>query len=173
MDTKRYVLTGGPGVGKSTTIRLLQDKGFEVVSETAQEIIESEMRKQAGILPWTDLYQFQEIVLEQQLQKEESAISSKVFLDRSIIDGHAYCILGNIQTPTRLHESAIGRYDKIFVLDPLPTYENNSYRKEDKQTALRAHAAIQDAYRYFGYDIISIPPIDPDERVRMILAHVQ
>jgi len=37
--TTRHVITGGPGVGKTTTLELLASRGYATVRETARDII--------------------------------------------------------------------------------------------------------------------------------------
>jgi predicted ATPase len=36
---KKYVLTGGPGTGKTTVLEILSLRGYNIISETAREII--------------------------------------------------------------------------------------------------------------------------------------
>jgi predicted ATPase len=50
---RRYVLTGAPGAGKTSVLRVLQELGFAVVEEAATDVIGSEQR--LGIEePWQD-----------------------------------------------------------------------------------------------------------------------
>lgn len=49
---KRYIITGGPGVGKTTLIKYLEEQGEAVIHEAATDIIKSEIDK--GIEePWS------------------------------------------------------------------------------------------------------------------------
>lgn len=167
--TKKYVLTGGPGVGKSTLIELLEARGYLTILETARMIIETEQIKNSDVVPWKNLQKFQNRVAEIQLQKETGLGEGEIFLDRGIIDGYAYCKLGNIAAPGILVDNARGRYDKVFLLAPLPGYENDPVRKEKKKLQAVLHAMIEDAYREFGYDLISVPVLPIHERVEFIL----
>jgi ATPase subunit of ABC transporter with duplicated ATPase domains len=40
----RYVLTGAPGAGKTSVLRVLHEQGFAVVEETATDVISREQR---------------------------------------------------------------------------------------------------------------------------------
>lgn len=65
---EKYVLTGGPGTGKTTLLKELAKRGYQTVPEAARLVIQEEQRKEQGkgeqgILPWTDLYKFQKIFL--------------------------------------------------------------------------------------------------------------
>lgn len=53
---EKYVITGGPGVGKTTLLNHLQvtNPNYSFLNETAREIILEESQKnQNPILPWT------------------------------------------------------------------------------------------------------------------------
>lgn len=44
---RRYIVTGGPGVGKTTIINFLEAQGYAVIHEAATDIIEAE--KSCGV----------------------------------------------------------------------------------------------------------------------------
>lgn len=166
---KKYVLTGGPGVGKSAVMDILIARGYSVVPETARMIIEEEQAKNSDILPWKDLLRFQEVVARRQLAAEMEIRGQEVFLDRGIVDGYAYCKQGNVPVPKDLTDNARGRYDAVFSLAPLARYENDHVRKEDKEFQAVIHAMIEDAYKEFGYDIIHVPALHIHERAEFVL----
>lgn len=166
---KKYVLTGGPGVGKSAMIDIFVARGYSIVPETARMVIEEEQARNSDILPWRDLLRFQEVVARKQLEAEMKICEQEVFLDRGIVDGYAYCKQGNIPAPKNLIDNARGRYDAVFLLAPLAHYENDHVRKEDKEFQAVIHALIEEAYRKFGYDIIHVPALHIHERAEFIL----
>lgn len=166
---KKYVLTGGPGVGKSAVMDILVARGYSIVPETARMVIQEEQAKNSDILPWKDLLQFQEVVARRQLEAEMKICEQEVFLDRGIVDGYAYCKQGNVSAPKDLIDNARGRYDAVFLLAPLAHYENDHVRKEDKEFQVVIHAMIEDAYREFGYNIIHVPALHIHERAEFIL----
>lgn len=166
---KKYVLTGGPGIGKTTVIEILSSIGYEIVPEAARIIIEEEQLKNSGALPWKDLERFQTLVAQKQLEDEEKIKKEVVFLDRGIIDGYGYCTLANIQPPELILNNASNRYEKVFILEPLELYENDSVRFENHSEAKKIHRAIIEAYQHFGYEPIFVPVMSPDDRVKFIL----
>ena len=169
---KKYVLTGGPGIGKTTVIEILASMGYKVIPEAARMVIEEEQIKNSEILPWKNLSKFQEIVAMRQLQAEEkiqSNVGQSVFLDRGIIDGYGYCLRGGVTPPTSITDNAKNRYEKIFVLDPLELYEKDNVRFEDKEEAQKSHLNIIEAYKNFGYEPIFVPVMPPEDRVEFIL----
>jgi len=46
----KYVITGGPGTGKTTLIHELQQQRYAIVPEAAGQIIQEEQQKKEGIL---------------------------------------------------------------------------------------------------------------------------
>ncbi len=50
-DTKRFILTGAPGSGKTTIIHALEAQGFAVIPEAATDIIAKEQLK-GTLEPW-------------------------------------------------------------------------------------------------------------------------
>jgi len=168
-SSRKHVLTGGPGVGKTTVIEILASKGYAIIPEAARIIMEEEQIKNSDIVPWKNLAIFQEAVAKRQLMAEAHIKAPITFLDRGLIDGYAYCMQGNIPAPKMLIEHVKDRYDKVFLLAPLPIYENDTVRKEKKYFQISIHSMIQDAYKKFGYNLIHVPVLAPDERVTFIL----
>jgi len=170
----RYVLAGGPGIGKSTLIEILASRGYAIVPETARIIIEEEKLKKSDALPWKDVQRFQELVAIRQIKAERECKAPVAFLDRGLIDGYAYCKISDVFVPKKLVEAArkkdgTPRYDKIFLPDLLPFYENAEYRKEDRKMQIKIHNAIGEAYKKFGYKVIPVPVLSPEKRADFIL----
>ena len=168
----RYVITGGPGIGKTTVLDILSTLGHQIVPEAAREVIEAEQAVNGDALPWKDSNKFQEKVLELQLRYEGAASGQPVFCDRGIVDGHGYSTFFGGKAPEEIARLGRGRYSKVFVLDRLPTYQKDSARLEDEDTAIGIHLAVVDAYKNFGYDPILVPVLTPHERVDYVLARI-
>jgi predicted ATPase len=166
---KRYVITGGPGIGKTTVIEILAARGFKVVPEAARMVIGEEQASGGRALPWIDLEQFQARVAQKQLQLEQDADGPVVIHDRGIIDGYAYARMGNVQPPEVIERLGRDRYSAVFILDPLPGYVTDPARRENKEEALRIHDAIVDAYKRFDYAPVIVPVLVPEERASFIV----
>ena len=55
ISTKNYyVLTGGPGTGKTSLINGLSEKGYCCIPEVAREIIKKQVNNRGSALPWAD-----------------------------------------------------------------------------------------------------------------------
>lgn len=182
---KKYIITGGPGVGKTAVLKGLQELGRVTVPEAARAIIEEEQKKEKeiagyrGIVPWNNLALFQDLVIGRQLQYEmEASFSSgKIFLDRSFVDPIAYAELGNVAPPGEIYKLIEeAGYSRVFFLEELGFYNQDEERKEDPELARRIHEKLYEVYDRFGFDIVAVPVYSPEkeanieERVKFILS---
>lgn len=173
MKTYKYVLTGGPCVGKTTILELIAKLGVaKIVPEAARYVIEIEQSQNGDALPWKDNVKFQQRVMETQLKFEGDLEEGVVFLDRGLIDGYGYCNHFDTATPEGLIELSIGRYEKVFLLDQLLNYKNDESRLENLEEATKIHEAIADAYISLGYEVVRVPVLSPEDRVEFILSRI-
>ncbi len=169
---KKVVITGGPSIGKTTVIELLAARGYATVPEAARLVIIEERVKDSDLLPGKNLAGFQEVVVQKQLALEAAAEGEIVFLDRSVVDGVAYCRLGNVPVPPEIHTVGKNRYDHIFLLDSLGIYVEDGVRSKDLEDAEQLQLLVEEAYKEFGYAIVRVPVLTPEERVDFILARI-
>lgn len=172
----KYVITGGPGCGKTSVIGELQKMGNYVVEEAAKPIIEQQLAIDGPNLPWKDRLAFQKDVLEMQ-KKMEGKIPSyeTAFLDRGANDGMAYLLLDSIEPPQEFCNGINAHsYDGVFLLDELPAwaYKNTACRTEDLQTAREISTLIHKAYANAGYDVVRVPFMTVPERAEHILSEI-
>ncbi|HEY1037402.1 MAG TPA: ATP-binding protein [Candidatus Paceibacterota bacterium] len=184
---RKYVLTGGPCVGKTTVINIFAERGFSTVPEVARAIIERELEAGSDILPWKNTERFQHAYAEEQRRAEltlpehiEHAQDRRaVFMDRSIIDGQAFCVFGNVPVPeiTPAHVSELrdrnDEYDVIFILDPLERYEFDDGRVFKPEESLKLHELVREAYEYYGFQTVRVPLLPPEDRADYILSKVR
>ena len=176
MPTKIPV-TGGPGTGKTTTLNLLA-KEHTIVREVARDLIDTQMKIEGGILPWTDIMTFQHMVHAVQKQRERDLTPGYVFLDRSHIDQLAYVDVFHSRQDeddflfyTRQLVESANYTPFAFILDPVPEEimeADPNYRKEDPETALVIHRALEKVYTEFGIDLLTVPFMPVQERVDFI-----
>src|SRR5262249_13880543 len=88
----RFILTGGPGVGKTTTLLELEGLGYPCVGESARAIISERLRK--GMPPRPNPVAFSLEILSYDLLKYDScpAGAQSVFFDRGIVDALGMCV---------------------------------------------------------------------------------
>jgi predicted ATPase len=171
--TKKYILTGAPGSGKSAIVLELEQRGEIVVREAAEDIIKLNQAK--GIeRPW-ELENFQDQILDLQIQREYRIPRTLGYaiIDRGILDGLAYLNMES-KTAKRINEE-LGRdsripYSKtIFLIEQLGTIDKNKVRREDYLEALKLEKKFEGIYQEYGFNIERIPALPVKERADIIL----
>jgi len=168
----KIVLTGAPGSGKSSTIRILEyDYGERTIAEAAEDMIKT-LRKRGYEKPW-ELSDFQDQILDLQLQREQKVeqLEGRVFIDRGILDGLAYHQLrGQNEAMKWAIENARGRYSRVFLIErEKGRVEKNGIRFENEDEAQRLQDLQYQNYTNAGYNVKRIPWLTPEERARMII----
>ncbi len=168
-----YVLTGGPGFGKSTLIDYLQNLGYKTGNEVAREIIHEQQNIDGNILPGKDIRSFQKEVLKRRLAFYGSVDSSEIaFSDRAIPDQIAFARFNGFGTPDVLvRYSEEFRYnEKVFVVPPWgKIYRNDAERTESFEKACELHRIIVEVYQELNYILIELPFADIKQRAEFIL----
>lgn len=169
----KIVITGTTCAGKTTTLNLLKERGFNVVSESALEIINEQNAIDGDILPTKNVKKFQEAILDRQLKKESELLDDKdFFLDRSIVDQYGYCNFFKIECPQKVFDLAKGRYEKVFLLEPL-NFIDNRFDHENREDQLNIDKEIRKAYEYFDYEYTLVPFDKPEIRLEFILNNIK
>lgn len=172
----RYIISGGPGFGKTSIIRELENRNYRSIHEISRSIIKDQMEKGGDILPWKNLSAFSGLVFEQRLaqhrQIEHDAIH---FFDRGIVDVIAYMQKDNLLIPAH-YLDAVNKhhYNQLVFLTPpwKEIYLKDEERKEDFDNALIIHRLIEQTYNQLGYQTINIPMIDVKQRVDFIIDNI-
>ena len=73
MSDHFFVVTGGPGAGKTSLITELSRRGFHTILESGRAIIREEMARGGDALPWADRMAYAERMLEQDLRAYRTA----------------------------------------------------------------------------------------------------
>lgn len=174
MAGKRCVLTGGPGVGKTTLIEELKDLGYQTIPEVYAVLYEQAATENRLATFFIDPVALYENILKEQIQWEQSLDGQAIaFLDRSTIDIIAFAKHFNVLLPNEFTIRAKRSYDIIFFLEPLPKnlYKQCNERKESYQEAESLHHLIKKTYIEHGYapqQLIEVPFGTIQERIDFI-----
>ncbi len=172
LKIKKFVITGGPGAGKTTLILKLEEMGEVVVHESASDHIK--LRQDQGITePWKEKF-FQTDILKLQLFRESRIPkkSKRVFIDRGIIDGLAYLDKRSNEYKSIYKEAKKSKYTKVFFVESLKNVEKTKIRRENKKEAEKLAKKFKEIYCSFGFEVIVIPAVSVGERVQLILNHL-
>lgn len=171
---RKYVVTGGPGCGKTTLIDEMKKKGYYTIPEVARQIIDEQLKNGGNLLPWTNRDGFQRKVAEVQRDLESKIpIKKTAILDRGMLDGLAYYLNDNIKPPEGLYDPSNTNYEVIFIPDELPNYVNDEARMEDLETARKLHKLLRDVYEKAGYVVKNVPVMSPEERANYIEEYIR
>jgi predicted ATPase len=169
-----FVISGGPGAGKTTTLIELARLGFRYIPEVARQIIQEQVQSGGKALPWADRAAYTELMLQRSIEsfKEHTHISEPMFADRGIPDTLGYARLIGLHE-TSLIQSACRQYRYapiVFLVPPWrEIYETDHERKQDFAEAERTYHQIVEVYRECGYETVVLPKTTPFARAQFIL----
>jgi predicted ATPase len=177
---KRYILTGTPGAGKTSIIRLLESLGHLVVEEAATDII-AVARLRGDPAPERQPGFIDDIVtLQKQRQMQVSEAPAAVqFYDRSPACTHALSVFLGYPISAALADE-IARIEReriyerqVFFIENMGFCEPTEARRISFADALEFERVHLETYRSLGYECIMVPPRNPWERAREITERVE
>ena len=174
MSTKKIVITGGPGTGKSTLINELINRNYTCLEEISREVTLNAQKQGIDQLFLTNPLLFSELLLKGRLKQYESAKTCEdeiVFFDRGIPDVIAYMDYAGNTYPEHFKDSAKQSvYDTVFILKPWKgIYKSDNERYESFEQAEIIHDYLLNTYQDYNYDPIDVPFGTVSERTDFIL----
>ena len=160
---RKIVLTGGPGVGKTSILETLSELNFDTRKEVFTDIFakaheagsfNEEFLRSAELL--------EKLISSQKALEAREAKSEFLFLDRCRADILGFCKNLEIHPPESdsnwLNKN---EYDLVFIIEPLPArfYEQNSIRRQTQTEALDHHNKIIEHYTTFS----KVNKLDPED----------
>jgi len=170
---RKYIITGGPGMGKTSLIDALRAEGYPVFDELARQIIKEEQEKQSNNLPWIDYNGFSNLIFERMQRQfhktEEHTIS---FYDRGIPDILGYLRWKGLPEPGFYKEAIqeYGYHTTVFVTPPWQDiYATDDERKESFEESKDLYDNLTAVYREMNFKLVELPKVSVADRLDIIL----
>jgi predicted ATPase len=178
LSTKKIVITGGPGTGKTSIINELIKRNITCLEEISRQVTLDAQKRGIDQLFLTEPLLFSDMLLEgrqKQYVEAETYDSPYIFLDRGIPDVVAYMDFFKTDYPERFVNACEAHtYDHVFILGPWQEiYTSDNERYENFDQAVEIHHCLVDTYSKYGYDLHDVPFESVEKRTDFILNIVE
>jgi predicted ATPase len=172
--TKKYIITGGPGAGKTSLLQALKTAGYPCSEEASRQLITEEVVKGSQCLPWIDLPCFANKVLQRMvaLYNQTAENAGITFFDRGIPDIIAYLKAADLPVSDRYYRalSQLDYHPLVFILPPWEAiYVNDAERWQTFEQAVHLYSSIKETYREMGFTLVEVPWESVENRMNFIL----
>ena len=177
-NIKRILITGSPGSGKTTIIKGLKNRGYEVFDELSRSLIRSPENSGNENLCLKSPIDFSEKLLKGRInqfidaKKIKKAKNNLVFYDRGIQEIFGYLKAIGLEKSSWKINLTDYRYDLVFIASPWEEiYINDKERFETFKEAKIYYPFIKDSYEII-HELIEIPKIDIERRIDFVESYV-
>lgn len=141
----RVIVTGGPGVGKTTMLRELGALGCTVVEESAREVIRERLGR--GQTPRPEPREFAAELMRRDRAKYQNTHGerSPVFFDRCLVESVAMAHEAGLLSGSQVAAASrdLKFWPLVFVLPPWrEIYANDAEREHPFEHCQAVHAAL-------------------------------
>jgi len=172
---RRYIITGGPGVGKASVFARLREDGYNCSrGEIAREIYRQFKERLGRHLEVGDRREYSLEVLRAFIAEFCAHKDGLYFSNRGIPDGFGWESFFGLAPSKELMEATRAyKYDGVFILDPLTKFgdEKDVVWTSERESS-RVHQLIIQGYYDAGYNPLFVPVDVVEKRVKFILANL-
>jgi predicted ATPase len=171
---RRYTITGGLGVGKTSVVSALESD-FETVGEPARELIAEHFDATGEPTLDTRPELFVERLISRSIEKYHSVSPSRVTVfDRGLPDCVAYAAVSGLDAGAALDAASVNGYDNpVFVAGPWEEiYTTDNMRRATFAQAEAFYSQVVSVYIRLGYELVELPKVSVEERATFIRKHI-
>lgn len=173
MSNNRYIITGGPGSGKSTLIEYLENISYKCYKETSREIIKEQNNINGNLTPWKDLAGFGEACYLRMKCDLEEVNKEITFFDRGLPDIIAYLQFGKLEVPKKYFFEHKNYNNTVFICPPWSEiYINDAERPESFSHSEKMYEEIKIVYLSLNCTLVELPKLSVEKRVEYIEKHI-
>jgi len=173
--TRRYVLTGAPGAGKTVLLNALAARGWPVVEEAATDVIAA-LQADGVDQPWTR-EDFSDRVIALQQQRQQAPVPADTAVQ--IYDRSPLCTLALARYLDRPVTPAVrAEVDRVlteqvyeptvFLIRPLGFITPTPARRISYADSLSFQAIHEAVYREYGSTLVDVPTGAPTGRADLV-----
>jgi predicted ATPase len=172
--SRRFVITGGPGAGKSTLIAALAGRGAIVFPEAGRAILRLSDAIGGPAHAARDPRDYAEAMLLWDMRSwaEAEGLDGPCLFDRGVPDTIGYLRLIGRPVPAHMQRAALAfRYENpVFVAPPWPEiYTTDAERTHGFDLAIATHDCVRAVYEELGYAIADLPLAPVADRAAFVL----
>jgi predicted ATPase len=177
---RRFILTGAPGSGKTSILKLLAEQGYAVIDEAATDVIAAEQAV-GPAEPWLEP-RFIDKIIDLQRARQLTAVQSDQAVqlyDRSPVCtlalarylGHPVSATLSAEIDRITHEAI---YEgQVFFIRPLGFIEATAARRISYSESLVFERLHEAEYRRLGFHLVDIQAGPVASRAAAIDAHIE
>lgn len=173
-SNNRFILTGGPGGGKTTLIEALSACGYRCIPDVARAIIQA--RIAAGQSKRPTPQAFARMIFDADVQNYKETSSSEVtFFDRGVVDALGMLAESAVLPPTKIQENLRQYpYNKtVFLFPPWQAiYHTDNERDQTFTEAVQVFERVCAWYKQCDYELLEVPIGSVSEHVDFVLTAV-
>lgn len=177
MTDHLFIVTGGPGSGKTSLIEALAARGVRCMPEAGRAIIQDQCAIGGDALPWADRTRFAELMLgwEMRSHREAQSLEGPVILDRGIPDVMGYLMLCGLPVPEPVRKAAeFYRYNRrVFIAPHWPAiFRQDAERRQSSGEAEATFQMMERVYAALGYELVPLPLASVEARADFVMAGI-
>ena len=171
MANNNYIITGGPGSGKTSLINELSNRNFLSREEISRLIIIKYQKQNIKYIPKSNFELYFNNCYNLMQNDEQYKSNVFTFFDRGIPDLLAYAKHYKFKPQNKLN---FNFYNKtVFICPPwLDIYKNDHQRPESFDFSQQLYFTLIQTYKTLGYSPIVVPRCSIQNRTDFIIEYL-